>query len=193
MINAPLDLKIHGHVLAVDKDTGEILIDKDNAVHPQNMARVIARALAHETDSWVFSMALGNGGTHIDASQNISYLRPNTTGVSASLYNETYREVLDDQSIRNGQDNSVTSAAGPTGMITSIVTCTMSLSSSEPAGQALSDNVTTNPDSLYTFDELGLYSSDTVPLLLTHLIFSPIEKTANRSILITYTLTVSVS
>lgn len=193
MISTPLNLHVVGHVKAIDKETGEVLIDKDNAIHPQNMARVIARGLAHEPNSWVYKLGLGNGGTHIDASLNISYLPPNTTGTSATLYNQTYNEVIDSHDVSVAPGNSVISAPSPMPAITSIVTCTMELSANEPAGQASSDNTTTNPDSLYTFDELALFTNDSPPLMISHLIFSPVEKTANRSILVTYTLTISVS
>ena len=193
MIDSQLKLNVVGHVKAIDKDTGEVLIDKNNAIHPQNMARVIARGLAHEPNAWVYKMGLGNGGTHIDASLNISYLPPNVTGTTATLYNQTYSEVIDDQDVSVAPGNSAISAPSPAPAITSIVTCTLQLDANEPAGQATSDNTTTNPDSLYTFDELGLFTNDSPPLMLSHLIFSPVEKTANRSILITYTLTISVS
>lgn len=193
MTSTPFNIKVHGHVKAVDKDTGEVLIDKDNAIHPQNMARVIARALAHEPNSWVHKMCLGNGGTHIDASLNISYLPPNTRGVTAGLYNKTYEEIVDAKVVNVGARNTVVSAASPAPAITSIATVTLNLTADEPAGQATSDNGTRDPDSEFTFDELGLFTNDSPPLMVSHLIFSPVEKTANRSIVITYTLTVSVS
>ena len=138
-------------------------------------------------------MALGNGGTHINSSLDIVYLPPNTTGTSATLYNKTYSQIIDGQNASVSAGDSVVSAASPSPAITSIVTCTMEITPDEPSGQATSDDITTNPDSTYTFDELGLISQDSPPLLLSHLIFSPVEKTANRSILITYTLTISVS
>lgn len=193
MISTPLNLKVHGHVKAVEKETGKVLIDKNNAIHPQNMARIIARGLAHEPNAWVFTMGLGNGGTHIDASLNIAYLPPNVTGVNATLYNQTYSEIIDDQNVGVALGNSAISSASPAPAITSIVTCVLELSPDEPAGQATSDGTTTNPDSQFTFDELALFTADSPPLMLSHLIFSPVEKTANRSILITYTLTISVS
>jgi hypothetical protein len=71
------------------------------------------------------------------------------------------------------------------------VTVVALLGASEPAGQAVADNITTDPESLFVFDELGLKTAD--GLLLSHLVFSPIEKTANRAFIITYTLTISVS
>jgi hypothetical protein len=193
MIKKKFNVDVHGHVKMAWKDTGEVIVDKDNAIHPQNMATVISRGLAHQTNSWIYEMALGNGGTHIDASLNIVYLPPNTTGVTATLYNQTYSQIVDGQNASVATGDSVVASPSPAPAITSIVTVTMELSPDEPSGQATSDDITTNPDSTYTFDELGLLSQDTPPLLLSHLIFSPVEKTSNRSILITYTLTISVS
>jgi hypothetical protein len=66
-----VNIPISGHVKIVDRNTGEVLLDKNNAIHPQNMARVIARGLAHEPNAWVFKLALGNGGTHINSGQQI--------------------------------------------------------------------------------------------------------------------------
>ena len=71
------------------------------------------------------------------------------------------------------------------------MTVVAQLGASEPAGQATADNTTVDPNALYVFDELGLKTAD--GLLLSHLVFSPIEKTSNRAFNITYTLTCSVS
>ena len=46
----PLNLNVKGHVNIVDKVSGEVLLDQCNAIHPQNMSRVIARALSHESN-----------------------------------------------------------------------------------------------------------------------------------------------
>lgn len=183
--------KIKGHVLIKDKNTGEVLCDKFNAVHPQNMAKVLARGLANEPNQQIFQIALGNGGTYIDSTQSIVYNSPNIVGISANLYNTTYTEVVDDGNSGVGIGNSVISQAAPSPDISSLVICTIQLSANEPAGQATTDGVTTNPDSLYTFDELGLKTVD--GLLLSHIVFNPIEKNAQRELIISYTLTVSVT
>lgn len=193
MIATDLKVNVQGHVTIIDETTGEILVDKDNAIHPQNMARVIAKGLAREPNSWIFKMALGNGGTHIDANLQIQYLAPNVIGSASNLYNKTYEEIIDDVHASNPIDNSVISYASPAPALTSIVVCKLRVDASEPAGQATSDGTTTNPDSQFTFDELGLFTADDPASMLSHLIFSPIEKTSNRSILITYTLTISVA
>jgi hypothetical protein len=135
-------------------------------------------------------MSFGNGGTFFNSSSQIVYRSPNVIGDS-DLYNLTYEVQVDEQSTGTPVSNSVTSSSSPSPSITSIVTATALLSAGEPSGQASADNVTTDPESPYVFDEIALKTSDN--LLLTHLIFSPIEKTANRAYVINYTLTISVS
>jgi hypothetical protein len=179
-----------GHVQIVDKESGEVVLDKKNAIHPQNMATAIARALSHGSNGYISTLALGNGGTFYNSANQLNYRPPNTLG-TADLYNVTYSEQVDSNANGTPVGNSVTSAQSPSPAITSIIIVTMELSSVEPAGQAASDDSTTATNSLYTFDELGLKTAD--GLLLTHMIFNPIEKTANRAFLITYTITVSVS
>ena len=185
-----LRTRFTGHVVIRDAVTREVILDRYNAVHPQNMALALARSLAHDPDGYVFTMAFGNGGTFFNGSGQIVYRSPNTTG-AATLYNETYSVQVDESNVDTPPSNSVTASASPDPSITSIVTITAVLSPSEPPGEAAADNITTDPEAPYMFDEIGLLTQDN--LLLSHLIFSPIEKTANRAFLISYTLTISVS
>lgn len=187
-MNELIKSNVIGHITIADKETGEVLRSVFNAVHPQNMATIIARALARENNGFIYQLCLGNGGTYLNASDQIVYRTPNVVG-SANLYNQTYEEIIDDSDGSVPVGNSVTSAVSPPPAITSLVVCTMEIDPSEPAGQAVSDDVPANP--LYVWDELGLKSTD--GLLLTHVIFSPIAKTANRGFTITYTLTCAVS
>jgi hypothetical protein len=183
---------VAGHVLVRDAITNQILVDKNNAIHPQNMALVIARSLSRDTltTPGIFSMAFGNGGTFFNSSGVLIYRPPNTVG-SATLYNQTYSVQVDDQSAGTPATNSVTFAQSTSPAITSIVTVIAQLSAGEPSGQSSADNINVNPNAPYMFDEIGLKSSD--GLLLSHIVFNPFEKTANRAFLITYTLTISVS
>lgn len=185
-----LHAKVLGHVNIRDAKTGELVMAKANAVHPQNMALAIARSLARDANGPVYKMCFGNGGTFFNSSQQIVYRAPNTIG-AADLYNLTYEVVVDEQDSGAPVTNSVSSSASPNPAITSIVTIIAELSANEPAGQAVADNTTSDPESFFMFDEIGLKTGD--DLLLSHLVFSPIEKTANRAFLITYTLTISVS
>ena len=70
-----------------------------------------------------------------------------------------------------------------------LITCTLDYG--EPAGQEAFDN-TTNMDSEFVFDELGLRSYDPSGLgkLLTHVVFHPVQKSLNRLLQIDYTIRV---
>jgi hypothetical protein len=59
----------------------------------------------------------------------------------------------------------------------------------EPTGQEAFDN-TTNNNSDFVFDELGLksYSATGQSRLLTHVIFHPVQKSLNRLIQVDYTV-----
>lgn len=183
-------VQVHGHVRVQDAESGEIVVDKCNAIHPQNMALVIAKALARDDNGFIFKLTFGNGGTFFNSSNQIVYRPPNTVG-AADLYNPTYEVQVDDQATGTPVTNSVIAAPSPSPSITSVVTVTAQLNANEPAGQASADNVTVNPEAPFMFDEVGLKTPDGI--LLSHLVFSPFEKTANRAFLIIYTLTISVS
>ena len=159
-----------------------------NDIHPQNMANIIAKALSNEAGGLIFEMALGSGGSHIDAAGNIVYLPPNTDGEGATLYQETYSAIINTDAAKLGC--SVVSARSPLPDITSEIVCTLLLQSHEPTGQAITDSITSDPNAPYIFDELGLRSGD--GHLLTHITFNPIEKTATRIFEIIYTIVVGV-
>lgn len=96
-----LPLIVKGHCL-IEDDIGNILLDKENAIHPQNMARVIARALSREDNYRIHRIAFGNGGTNIDAAFTVLFKTPNDGQPpdiqtwDSRLYNETYSEIVDD-------------------------------------------------------------------------------------------------
>lgn len=107
MLGNNISVNVKGHCKIVD-DLGQVLLDKDNAIHPQNMARVFARALANEHNYYVDRIAFGNGGTVVDAAYTITYKTPND-GQSpdiatwdSRIYNETYSEIINEgQSVLN--------------------------------------------------------------------------------------------
>ena len=67
MAHLTIPVQVTGHLLITDRDSGEVLLDQHNAIHPQNMSRIISRALANEDNSTIYRIAFGNGGTFIDA------------------------------------------------------------------------------------------------------------------------------
>lgn len=189
MASANIKAQVKGHVLIKDVQTGEVVLDKYNAIHNKNMAIAIARGLANDSAGTIYKLKLGNGGSSVSGTNEIAYQAPNVTGATANLYNPTYEEIVDES---NGApaENSVTYQTNVDPATTSIVICTATIAAGEPSGQDASDS-SSDPENLFAFDELGLFTSDNK--LLSHIIFSPILKTANRELVITYTLTIAVS
>ena len=95
-------VKIEGFVKIFDPNNGEIFVDKKNAIHYENMSISLAETLSNRTSAqgggWIYTMAFGNGGSSVDPTGIITYLPPNTTGINADLYNETYAKIVDDNS-----------------------------------------------------------------------------------------------
>lgn len=189
MSNAPIQfnmpVQIDTRVVISDVDTNEIYVDKSNAIHSQNMARILARGLAHEVNSYIKRMAFGNGGTFRDAAGNLVFNPPNDGrdgSWESRLYNETYSEIIDETDVLFGYDpgsaesGNVRPGGGavPTddpiggGVISqevgtkSNVIATVYLNNNEPTGQVEShyDPATiNNPDNrCFQFDEIGFYS-----------------------------------
>lgn len=206
---------VAGHVLVKD-DIGKVLVDKHNAIHPKNMATAIARGLSNTVNHQIFKIKLGNQGTYIDNSQQIVFKPPSTTGDNADLYNPTYVEITDDQDTSVGSGNSVTFTNIP-GTTNTRVIITAVVSANEAVNRATDEadsatptpdpatDASLDPDGQFFFDELGLFTKQTSgntyqdlldgagELMLSHLIFSPIEHTGSRELTIVYTLTISVS
>ena len=183
---------LQGHIKISDPVSGEIIVNKRNAIHYENMSISLAESLANAGEGFVYQMAFGNGGTSIDPTGIITYLTPNSTGTNASLYNQTFIKVVDDRSVNNTDParNKIESRhVSGTNYTDILVSCLLDYG--EPTGQDAIDNAT-NADSLYVFDELGLvsYSPSGQGRLLTHVIFHPVQKSLNRLVQIDYTVRV---
>jgi len=182
---------IKGHIKITDRNTGEVLVDKDNQVNYENISIAMANTLADQGRGWIYTMAFGNGGSAVDLTGVITYLPPNVNGQNASLYNETYAQVVDQNSASNLDpiNNNMTILHTPGNPYTDIlVTCLLDYG--QPPGQQAFDN-STNFNGDYVFDELGLQcwgGSATDLFLITHVIFHPVQKSLNRQIQIDYTL-----
>jgi hypothetical protein len=57
--------KMEGHVIIRDPQTGEVLLDKKNAIHFENMSIALAKSLAHRPDGHLHEMHFGNGGSTV--------------------------------------------------------------------------------------------------------------------------------
>ena len=181
---------IEGHIKIHNPETGEVFIDKRNAIHYENISIALAQSLANSGQGFIYEMAFGNGGTAVDPTGIVTYLTPNSTGSNASLYNQTYSKVVDDRSSNNTDPTrNFIETRHVTGTNYTDVFVTCLLDYGEPSGQQAFDNSNDN-SGLYIFDELGLksYSSTGNSLLLTHVVFHPVQKSLNRLIQIDYTV-----
>ena len=187
--------KIEGFVKIHNPVTGEVLVDKKNAIHYENISYAMAQTLSNRTSAqgggWIYSMAFGNGGSSVDPTGIITYLPPNTTGQNATLYNETYAKVVNDNSSADTDpSNNKMTVLHTAGKVYTDILVTCLLDYGEPPGQQAFDN-STNFNGEYVFDELGLKtwngSADNLRLI-THVIFHPVQKSLNRQIQIDYTI-----
>jgi hypothetical protein len=191
MIATPAQTTVRGFLKIHDPKTGEVFVEKDNAIHYENMSIAMANSLTNNNTGWIYEMAFGNGGSAVDPTGIITYLPPNTTGQNANLYNQTYAKVVNQYSAADVDptNNYLTPLHTSGNVYTDIVT-TCLLDYGEPAGQQAFDN-STNFNGEYVFDELGLKvwnGSASNLLLITHVIFHPVQKSLNRQIQIDYTL-----
>lgn len=186
-----------GYVTIRDKITKEILLECHNSIHYENLALTIARALADRADGHICEMHFGNGAATVSGTGAITYFPPNTTGRDEDLYNDTYYKVIDPQSSlnTNTSENNVVVSNLSEGLQYADIVMTCTLDVDEPAGQAAYDDAT-DLSGDFIFNELGIkaYSSlgSGKGLLLTHVIFHPVQKSLNRIIEILYTLRISM-
>lgn len=190
-----LSYRIEGFLKIYDPNNGEIFVDKKNAINYENMSEAIANTLSSRGYGEIYEMAFGNGGASVDETGVITYLPPNTTGINASLYNQTYAKIVDDTSVFNlDPTRNKMTVTHVTGKLYTDILVQCLLDYGEPAGQEAFDN-STQTDGQYVFDELGLlanYGTDNlgqvITRLLTHVIFHPVQKSLNRQIQIDYTV-----
>jgi len=183
---------LQGHIKIFDPETKEIFVDKRNAIHYENMSEALALSVANKSTNFITEMHFGNGGTTVDPTGVITYLPTNTNVQNADLYSPQYYKIVDNTNTANTDStrNKIVVTHTPGQIYTDIVVSCL-LDYGEPSGQAVFDN-SQNLNGNFVFDELGLkgYSSSGVGTgkLLTHVIFSPVQKSLNRLIQIDYTV-----
>ena len=183
---------VEGHIKIFNPESGEVIVNKRNAIHYENMSISLAESLGNAGQGFIYEMAFGNGGTSVDPTGIITYLTPNSTGTNASLYNQTYTKVVDDRSVNNvdpTRNKTETRHISGTNYTDIVVSCLLDYG--EPDGQDAFDTAS-DTEQQFVFDELGLkgYSSTGTGRLLTHVIFHPVQKSLNRLIQIDYTVRV---
>ena len=187
---------VRGHIKIFDPESGDVYIDKPNAIHYENFSQALAWSMANKGENYIYEMTFGNGGTSVDPTGIITYLPTNTVGQNANLYNPTYSKIVDNTAIANisPTNNKMTVAHIPGTVYTDILVSCL-LDYGEPNGQDNLDN-SQNLNGTYVFDELGLRGRSTdgtsgltsTGLLLTHVVFMPVQKSLNRLIQVDYTV-----
>ena len=181
-----------GHIKIFDPKSGEVFIDKRNAIHYENMSVAMVQSLSNQGQGTVYEMVFGTGGTTVDPTGLITYLTPNTIGVNSSLYNQTYKKIVDQNAtenidpVRNKMEVRHISGATYSDILISCL-----LDYGEPLDQEAFDN-SVDMNGNFVFDELGLksYNPNGDGKLLTHVIFHPVQKSLNRLLQIDYTIRV---
>lgn len=186
-------IKIEGHVKIIEykdkkdvgcEEKGRVLLNQRNAIHNEHASILLARAVANKDNGSIFTMNFGTGGATIDPLGNIIFADPNVTG-AADLNTPVYFEVVDDT--LGAPAGNQMAVRHINGTLFSDVEIRTVIDKNEPFGQAAADNIGTNVnDGDFVFDEIGLKTED--DLLVTHIVFAPIEKAANRILEVVYTL-----
>jgi hypothetical protein len=191
MNNMMIPCNVIGMVKIYDAVTNEVLVDKTNSIHYENMSEALALSIANKDTGLIHEMHFGNGGSSVDPTGIITYLPTSSSGQNASLYNRTYYKVVDDTSgLNNDPTRNKITVVHTAGKIYTDIIISCLLDYGEPAGQAAFDN-STDLNGEFVFDEIGLKSWGGAPdagKLLTHVIFHPIQKSLNRLIQIDYTV-----
>jgi hypothetical protein len=219
MFNDKIEPSIVGSLVIRDKNTGEILVKKKNAIHQGNMAYIIACALAGTATSvnvgggspsinW---MAFGNGGSV--STTTLAYRSPRVSTIydeqsmstsTSSLYAKTYETQTSSVVYFPGQALSETEYVPNS---TAKIVFTVELDHNDIAaytGATIPESDSSTDEAslaAFTFDELGLVAGVTEAgvmqedksLLVTHVVFHPVLLSANRTIIIDYTITIQVS
>jgi hypothetical protein len=185
-------ISLQGHIKIFDPTTKEVFVNKRNAIHYENFSLALVNSVGNQGYGWVSKMAFGNGGSRVDPTGIITYLTPNSVGQNAALYNKTYEKSVDAASSSNlDPTRNYMESRHLVGATYSDLLVSCLLDFGEPNGQSAFDN-SANLDGQFVFDELGLvgYDSTGNELLLTHVIFHPVQKSLNRMIQIDYTVRV---
>lgn len=183
-------VSLQGHIKIYDPKTNEVFVNKRNAIHYENFSLALTNSIGNQGYGFVSKMSFGNGGSRVDPTGIITYLTPNSIGQNAALYNKTYEKIVDAANSANlDPTRNYMESRHLTGATYSDLLVSCLLDFGEPNGQLAFDN-SSNLDGQYVFDELGLVGYDATgnELLLTHVVFHPVQKSLNRMIQIDYTV-----
>lgn len=201
MFQEIITASIEGHLKIWDDATGEILVDKRNAVNTENISIALAQSMAG-AGGGIYEIHFGSGGTVVNDLGVLTYNSPRVTSTSAELYNPVYFKVVDANDTANNTNpsNNYMTSNHVNGLQYTDIVVNAVLDYTEPqvsdtvfnlAGieQGATDTAE-DFSGAFVFDEIGLKSRGTdlnTGLLLTHIVFHPVQKSANRLFRVRYT------
>ena len=202
-----MGLNVSGHILIRDKDTGQELVNKRNAIHYGNMAHIVAQALTNQDDAFIHYMAFGNGATSVDTAGKVVYKTPRVTEgyeSGANLYSRTFAKPVSTDAENPTSERASNKIEVVSGVSYTDLKITCTLGYSEPSDADAFDSSVSNEGN-YVFDELALFSKPTEDsydtwqigidssTMLSHVIFHPVQKSKNRVIEVIYTIRIQLS
>lgn len=190
MFDEIVKFKATGHLRIWEEETGKVLLDHHNAIHPENISIALAESLAHE-NGFIKEMVFGNGGVRVNASNEFLYSAPQTIGRMASLYNETYSKIVDGRDVENKDNsNNYITTSHINGNVYTDVLVTCVLNKDEPTSQNILNNDNEIATQEYQFSEIGLRTYD--GNLITHICHYPINKSQNITLKIAYNIRIQI-
>lgn len=191
MFNEEIKLACRGTLEIRDLETDKIIVRENNQIHPENMSLAIAQSLGNKSQGPIEKMVFGNGGSSVDGVGIVTYLTKNVVGTNSFLYNPTFEKIVDDNNTANiDATRNYIDIFHVNGNIFSDILVICTLEASEPSGQRLLDDaVNTNEE--FVFDELGIVNYE--GKLLSHVIFHPVQKAANRIFQVRYNVRVQIA
>tara|TARA_R110001592_G_scaffold7953_6_gene43866 strand:+ start:142 stop:825 length:684 start_codon:yes stop_codon:yes gene_type:complete len=201
-----MGLNVSGHILIRDKDTGQEIVNKRNAIHYGNMAYIVAQALTNQDNAFIHYMAFGNGATSVDTAGKVVYKTPRVTEgyeSGANLYSRTFAKPVSNDPENLAEQKPTNKIEVVSGVSYTDLKITCTLGYSEPSDADAFDSSVSNEGN-YVFDELALFSKPTTATglwstsidtstMLTHVIFHPVQKSKNRVIEVIYTIRIQLS
>jgi|TARA_B110000908_G_scaffold103319_1_gene121692 hypothetical protein len=195
-LNENSSVKVEGHVVIKDFDSGEVLLDKYNAINFQNFAMAVAKAMSNQaiagsTEKYFISkLAFGYGGTTIGANGNITYKDARVSGEAVSGLYSPSPATIGANAVTHPLQVAVTTFTvnNAQNQPYSDLECKTILDYNQPdaTGPAIDNSANFDTADDFVFDEIALMTE--AGTYLTHLIFHPIQKSNNRKLEILYTL-----
>lgn len=201
-----------GWARITDIETGEVLLDdKENAIHLGNLSAACVMALCSDDKGHIRYMAFGNGGTRITSNGDILYRTPNVSNIrkaTDSLYNELFKKEIIFDGDNEANPIFSNSTYSDLKVLVTLTEVEAGLTQqvfdrADALNKDTIDQTLSSRDQDAVFDELALYvgppfiagplSDSSEALMITHLIFNPIQKSANRGLQIEYTIRIQLT